>query len=183
MLIPKRAEGVEMRKVVRLLVLFPTVLLTGGCPQLTGTKWPVDVTDTTGTVSPDDVGTTLADLSGYWWFDSDGTLTIRNNWNQFLTGTYKFNGENGSFTARYDTTADSRSDGVEVHILISGTFELNLYWEMFTLKESLEGTGKYSSTYTASPTHQYSMSGDVEFAGTASLFSVLDVLGSLTEKR
>jgi len=157
-----------MRKWLLLATLLVVLILESGCSHtsiLQG-RFAVDVTDTTGQVSPDDPGTALADLSGYWWFGLDGTLTIRNNWGQFLTGTYTFNGTKGSFTASYDTSADSRSDGVEVHISITGTLDSHLSSVLWIRMGSITGSGTYTSSYTASPTDQYSMSGDFTLVGT-----------------
>ena len=131
-----------------------------GCPNgqydLVGTAWSVDVSDTNGDVCGYDSGSTLGDLSGSWYFYSDGTLEIDNQSDEYgvMEGTYTFDGTTVEFSAELDDSESTSEYQWEEHISISGSLTFD--------GTALQGTGTYATSWSDSeyPEDDCSLSGD-----------------------
>lgn len=159
-----------MRKFSLALLMVGMGLLCAGCPTqqdlLVGTDWSVYVEDTNGQVSPYDDGTSLGDLSGWWYFYSDGTLEIENDFGSLLEGTYTINGSTIEFDASVDDSETGEGYSWSEQVEISGTLEYD--------GSTIQGEGTYSAAYTDSDPEypSYSLSGDCTVYGEAPTFSL-----------
>lgn len=154
-----------MRKLSVVFLMVVAGVVCSGCPiqqtTLVGANWSVDVTDTEGQVSPYDSGTILGDLSGWWYFNSDGTVEIDNDFGSVLEGTYTFDGSTVQFSASVDDSETGEGYTWSEQIEISGTLQYD--------GSTLQGDGTYSTAYTDSDPEypSYSFSGSCTIDGTA----------------